>query len=349
MASNAQQSTRIASLDTLRGVAIGLVLMSHFLSGRAKSPAFDEFFVGLGRAGVTLFFLLSGYLIFKNVQVQPLLVFMSRRCFKILPSFWINILVILFCDLMIKDFPHYPPRLYVASAMAVSDLFGKTSVSGVYWTLLIEIKFYAFIALQFTVLRDRYLLCVPAILILLEGLAWLLQGRGSQTLAYFSVFYVGIAVYRAEQSGWSRRSMTHMALVVTTLCVSLMCFLDTYSRMSAIFLLLDAFFLLLVLKCRLSNVVWSRIGLASYSNYLYHSLVAAAVFKAWGEVSGFLGTGVVLATACAATLITSELLYRGIEAPLARFGRRWERTWVKAPRIAQREIARSHISRSAIP
>ncbi len=39
----------------------------------------------------------------------------------------------------------------------IPDITGDAQISGVYWTLLIEVKFYLFIALQYALLKERFL------------------------------------------------------------------------------------------------------------------------------------------------------------------------------------------------
>lgn len=53
---------RIYGLDTLRSVAIILVLMYHYVVFVSHEPTFG-FLSDIGWAGVDLFFVLSGYLI----------------------------------------------------------------------------------------------------------------------------------------------------------------------------------------------------------------------------------------------------------------------------------------------
>ena len=87
------QAKRINGLDTLRALAILLVLMSHYCGFVSKHQTFG--FAGdIGWAGVDLFFVLSGYLI--GLQVlrpygagrQPDWArFFQRRAWRILPAY----------------------------------------------------------------------------------------------------------------------------------------------------------------------------------------------------------------------------------------------------------------------
>jgi peptidoglycan/LPS O-acetylase OafA/YrhL len=86
---------RLPVLDGVRGLAILFVLVGHFCY--AKNPAIGNF---IGSSGVSLFFVLSGYLITRilvadeiRFQRVRLLRFYLRRAVRILPA----LLVFLMC------------------------------------------------------------------------------------------------------------------------------------------------------------------------------------------------------------------------------------------------------------
>ncbi len=89
---------RVGALDSLRGIAILMVLASHLLPPALRLPAAPRALEAVGRGGVILFFLLSGYLIFGNVRRQRASVFLRRRLFKILPSYWLSLACIAALD-----------------------------------------------------------------------------------------------------------------------------------------------------------------------------------------------------------------------------------------------------------
>ncbi|MCF2524462.1 acyltransferase family protein [Bradyrhizobium sp. G127] len=70
---------RIPSLDALRGIAILMVNLGHFIPARVALGDASYHVVSLGRGGVVLFFLLSGYLVFRNIEKQDTATFISRR------------------------------------------------------------------------------------------------------------------------------------------------------------------------------------------------------------------------------------------------------------------------------
>ncbi len=85
--STAASPPRVDYLDGWRGLAITLVLAGHFYSG---APGF------LGRLGVDVFFVLSGFLMsgLLFVHAQPLRIFYRRRISRIVPAFGVFVLVL---------------------------------------------------------------------------------------------------------------------------------------------------------------------------------------------------------------------------------------------------------------
>lgn len=138
----------IPYLDGWRGVAILAVLFSHFVH-------FPNYW-WIGRWGVQLFFVLSGYLMCQILFVRqaPLKEFFARRAIRILPPFFLYVLVItaLFA-LFTPD--HYVPsatnffgtvtflRTYVPFG---SGIFEDRLPIGHFWSLNVEEHSYIFLA-----------------------------------------------------------------------------------------------------------------------------------------------------------------------------------------------------------
>ncbi|HEX8603896.1 MAG TPA: acyltransferase, partial [Pseudoduganella sp.] len=98
---------RLAGLDTLRALAIVLVLMSHYHGFVSHAPTFG--IMGrIGWAGVDLFFVLSGYLI-GNQLLAPaargeglsMKTFFARRLLRTLPNYY----AVLAVYLLLPDSP----------------------------------------------------------------------------------------------------------------------------------------------------------------------------------------------------------------------------------------------------
>lgn len=87
----------IPTLDGWRGVAVLLVLMSHFEGGYFSSRSWGGSIFNTGQHGVQIFFVLSGYLITTTLLYEEkvhLGRFYVRRFFRLMPAAWAYLLVL---------------------------------------------------------------------------------------------------------------------------------------------------------------------------------------------------------------------------------------------------------------
>ena len=83
---------RIPTLDGWRAIAILMVLITHF-----QRSFLNTYYLDLGQHGVTIFFVLSGYLITATLLVRDAIDlprFYIRRFFRIMPAAWTYLLVL---------------------------------------------------------------------------------------------------------------------------------------------------------------------------------------------------------------------------------------------------------------
>lgn len=162
--------TRDSWIDTLRGVSIFLVLLHHF---NIAYPPYDTFLADLfgwpvlravarnGNYGVTMFFVISGFLITRNALHRwgsldriRLRTFYPLRLARILPTLLLLLLVVdTFALAGVKIFDNRPDTgssLWTANVAALTawkNLFvirhGWINYSlGVLWSLSVELAFY---------------------------------------------------------------------------------------------------------------------------------------------------------------------------------------------------------------
>jgi peptidoglycan/LPS O-acetylase OafA/YrhL len=143
-----QNSGRIPTLDGWRGIAIVLVIVTHAQNGLDLKLVPYHPWLNLGRHGVGIFFVLSGYLITSRLLKEEkidLREFYVRRFFRLMPVAWIYLLFLvlirlisgvpcvgidaLACLLFFRNF--YPPT--ETSQNAFTSHF---------WSLSIEEQFY---------------------------------------------------------------------------------------------------------------------------------------------------------------------------------------------------------------
>lgn len=210
---------RIAGLDLLRGVAIGLVMLRH---------AFPSLFAGAGVVGVVMFFALSGFLI-TGVLVRELERehrvdlgrFYRRRARRLVPALLFLVVGVVAVTLLLDplgDRDQLGKTVLVALTWTGNLPFGHASDATFHlWTLATEEQFYlvwpAVLALAFARRRVGMALAVTAAACLLACVSTLLWLGESPDLAYalptsWAVcFVIGAAtrVYadRLVLPGWS--------------------------------------------------------------------------------------------------------------------------------------------------
>lgn len=147
---------RLPSLDGLRGVAILLVLAHQLLVFDPEPGAALQrrvaALIDVGWVGVTLFFVLSGFLITHLLLGLPQLpgtlrAFYARRALRILPLCWLAVLVVFMLAPWFSQLPHASaidhPVWYLLFISNWAEVFhvGGTWLPS-FWSLAVEEQFY---------------------------------------------------------------------------------------------------------------------------------------------------------------------------------------------------------------
>ena len=137
-------ASRDQPLDTLRGAAIGLVLAGHYLQYAPYTVGglpLGRWLQDFGQGGVLLFFMLSGYLIYTTAQGRDATTFLTKRFAKIVPAYWVNVAFVLLAGWLLAGFPRFALKDALGNLAFLEGSLGIESLSGVYWTLVVEVKF----------------------------------------------------------------------------------------------------------------------------------------------------------------------------------------------------------------
>lgn len=158
-----RDSRTIPWLDFCRTLAILLVLGGHstdFGLGGIGAKAFNW-----GWTGVDLFFVLSGYLIAKQLWSELAATgeikvgrFLLKRGLRIWPLYYVAILVVFLLDIP----AHRSPKPLIADLFSVSDYFHHQVPGG--WSLSVEEQFYLVLPVLLFLLRrfsPKTLLAIP--------------------------------------------------------------------------------------------------------------------------------------------------------------------------------------------
>jgi peptidoglycan/LPS O-acetylase OafA/YrhL len=346
---------RVQFLDAVRGLAALAVLLEHSLAIWFPGyPDASRRFFNLGQFGVTVFFLVSGYIIPASLERSGSNQrFWIGRFFRLYPLYWVCIAL----TFLVAQVSGHPPagfnaqnRYYwLVNLTMLQELVRVPHASGVFWTLTLEMALYATCSLLFAVKRlDRSyrLAWLGVILFSLAGLVCpvLLHRRFPAGYAFLPLSaFVGTVIYRYN-AGQCRRGQLTALLGGLAIVAPVVAFLNFYllprrelpiafcSVITSWLAAYMTFLALFALRSKRMPAVLLWCGDVSYSIYLLHPLVVDVCTP---RFSPALRLPVVLA----GSLSLAWLTYRMIEKPMINLGRRWQkprRRSVPAPVFGQR-------------
>ena len=282
-------SSRMASLDGIRGIALILVLYSHTLTGLVGIDGSPWHNTALH--GVTVFFVLSGYLITSKLIEERMRLrdFYVRRFFRLMPAAWTYLAFLLLLNRLTGV--NFTSLAEVRSCVFFYRNFATVpgpGIAGHFWSLSVEEQFY---------------LCWPCLL-LFVGLRrgrWLALAAALVCALYRWVFWSHYAdfshTYRTEVRADAVLIGCFLALVLTdpelarkaSKCVRWMAvpalgvFVYCIARFQALSPLCENISIaILIAACVLwPKSSWSRtlswkplawLGVVSYSAYLWQGL-----------------------------------------------------------------------------
>jgi peptidoglycan/LPS O-acetylase OafA/YrhL len=156
-----QGKARVNEIDLLRFVAaLSVVLFHYTFRGYAADSLSEMPYPALapvakyGYLGVELFFLISGFVILMTASSGTLKDFTISRAVRLYPAFW-QCCTITFLVTVLAAPAGMSVTLpqYLANMTMLSGFAGVPSVDGVYWSLFVELQFYALIAVVLTIGR----------------------------------------------------------------------------------------------------------------------------------------------------------------------------------------------------
>lgn len=303
---------RIAGLDALRGLAAIGVAVTHFsatyygIYGLSAALPID-----IGMQSVSLFFIISGFVILMTLdRSKSVLDFAISRFSRLYPVFWVSILIT-FTIVHLADLPgrQYTVWNALINTTMAPSFFGHLAVDAVYWSLTVEICFYAIVATIFAMGWRPWLialLCVLMITGTVEHYIPISQYPGGYRLRsvlifdYWPLFIFGMTIFEMQL----RINSWH--LVVVQLCV--LCSLLIDWRQGIINSALAA----LVFSATRFNIpaLTMRpllyLGTISYSFYLIHANIGFCIMRAmldagWGQL--VTGAAAVFATIALASCL----------------------------------------------
>lgn len=344
---------RLNNVDGLRGVAALLVIVGHWgefiadhsrdaaVSGALRAVLLDYF--SFGRAGIVAFFCISGFVIpFSFRGARPKRAFIVSRFFRLYPAYWLSLLIGLVTVPLVTG-SYFAATEIAANATMVPLFLRQAPVIGVYWTLHIELIFYAACFMLFALGRlhdarvNAALICFYTAIGAAAGVWRYLHATNLPigVPTYLAAMHLGtLARLHLLERDPRAKSLFAPALIV--LIVGTM-FTNTagYWRASdeamgwiatnTGYLVGVALFLLCVTRGMFAQPPLVYAGAISYSLYLFHIPVIQCWEALWPHlgdwrIAALFGTAFVFAGAIG----VSGLVYRLVERPAIRVARRIE-------------------------
>jgi peptidoglycan/LPS O-acetylase OafA/YrhL len=215
---------RLASLDGLRAVSVGLVLFAH-LNGTAHFGSFRPWFGDLAHLGVTIFFVISGFLITRLLIEDEnrtgrvsLRLFYLRRGLRIFPAFLAYVAVMASLSALGVVELHGRDLLH-ALTYTVNYEPERSWTIGHLWSLSVEEQFYLMwpFAFVYATVRGRVWIAAGTVALgplARGGAALFLHGTAYRDMEMFPMVADSVAAgcLLACLQGWLEQRRHYLAL-----------------------------------------------------------------------------------------------------------------------------------------
>jgi len=296
---------RANEIDLLRFLAALAVVLFHYAfrgyaahSSSLPYPLLEPV-AKYGRYGVDLFFLISGFVILMTASGGSLKHFVVSRIVRLYPAYWVcctlTFLVLILFGTGKPTLVQYLLNMTMLSGFDVMQKVAPVSLmDGSYWSLVVEMRFYAFVALVLLfrqIHRAEILLTGWLTTLILFELARVDHLREVLIVDYAAYFIGGAMMYQI----WSRgRSLLRMGVVLASWALSLYeaCLAlpkfetatrTTMDRGVVIALITGCFIVMYLVATKRTSWVggrnWMLLGALTYPLYLVHQAIGYVIFN----------------------------------------------------------------------
>lgn len=344
---------RLAFIDTLRGIAVLSVLLQHVLevivqkhpTGPFYWPIHDVigYYMNLGRFGVVLFFFVSGFVIPFSfpASAAPVRDFAISRFFRLYPAYWTS-LVIGLVTMQVMESKVYPLSQIAANVTMLQTFVDIPNLWVFYWTLAIELLFYAGCTILFAMglLNQRFtaVTIVAAAALVGTAAALLIESRTVSSLMEvglnLSAMFLGKIIRDTVIGGKLRWPHVAVCTALYTIFAIALAerrfggvyqenFFYSYSIASAYVCAALVFIGFAAFGERLAWRPVAFVGVISYSVYLMSPFVIVSIERLFWFGDGPLGWSAFMAVIAALSILVSWTTYAFIEKPCISFGHRF--------------------------
>jgi peptidoglycan/LPS O-acetylase OafA/YrhL len=275
---------RVCSLDLLRFLAAVSVMFYHYATANS--------FCRYGYMGVSVFFMISGFVISMSAQGRTWQEFVISRICRLYPAFWVCCTITFF---FLCLFPHTLSAAitnrtlteYWLNLTMFPRLLRIQFIDGVYWTLQVEAIFYFFIFLNlllFGFQRFKQFLNLWAAVTLVNlflknkiiGLVFATDNA--------PFFIIGAVFYLAAKEHWNVKKILLHVTMFSVACLRLYTTPIVFSinpvTSILIFAVTNVLFLLISLDMvKVKSSAFTFLGAATYPLYLIHNCIGLILLK----------------------------------------------------------------------
>ena len=334
--------SRLGWLDGLRGIAILLVIGVHVSirrmdgvqAGLSETPfGFLSAFFDMGAYGVQLFYIVSGFTMafiwFKEEEhPQKLKNFFIRRFFRIVPFYWLVILINTWNFYKDGMFDIYR---FVFSMLYMTDITPYDNYGAGGNTLDMEITFYLLFPFLVALLHKKR----TVVIALCASFAWMMlrdMGVVLKNIHFIAIqatfFVMGGYVYTVVRDNKFQKRLTNSYMLPIWVCIVVGSMLLLHASNPISFPLLSIIFGIFLLLANYStskiidNYFLRMLGKYSFSLYIVHFSVLSAIsyfvkVKGGGFYELYAYGGVLVLSLCVA-----KVTYHIFEKPSIAMGRK---------------------------
>lgn len=344
----------MVELDALRGLAALAVVAFHYTThyqamiGHTRPLGFG---FPPGNYGVQLFFLISGFVIFMTLErTRTAMDFVVSRFSRLFPAYW-SAMAITAAVVYTLGMPEQklPLRDLLLDLTMVQEVLGAEHLDGSYWTLGVELFFYAQMLVWFMLgllPRIRFIIVGWLLLAMAYGLTrkaglhFSYSVREALILQHIPFFAMGILFYRIH----SRAGPHRADAILIGLCLAAIgiAYAPVYLAVGSV--CVAVFWLFIT-----GRLAWLRaaplayLGTISYSLYLLHQAIGFVLIHRM-ERNGIAPLAAVVIAIGAIFVLATALTYL-VERPALRWirstwrqrivTRAWWRGWILPARVSR--------------